>query len=314
MAERPRIALIGAGLMGGGLARLFRAKGWPVSLFDASAAASAVVVAEVAGVVAAPSLAEAVRDADLVIEAVSERLELKRSIFAELAAATAPGTVLATNSSVIPVGAITAMLDDDDAARCVGTHFWNPPDLIPLVEVIQGPRTALATIERTLAILTAAGKEPVHVRRDVVAGNRLQHALWREAIALVEEGVCTPADVDRLVKRSFGLRLAVLGPLENADLVGLELTRQIHEVVLPTLSRADAPSPALTERLARGAGGVAAGRGFYDDWTAERVAAVRARLADHLAAAVAPATSDSGSTGAIVRPYSAQPVTTATGG
>lgn len=287
MADVPRIALIGGGLMGGGLARLFRAKGWSVTLFDADASAADRVVAEVPGVVVAPSLAAAAGEADFVIEAVSERLALKQAIFAELAAATGTGTILATNSSVMAVGAITAELDEAAAARCVGTHFWNPPDLVPLVEVIQGPRTAPSTIERAMAILTAAGKEPVHVQRDVVAGNRLQHALWREAIALVEEGVCAPADVDRLVKRSFGLRLAVLGPLENADLVGLELTRAIHEVVLPTLSMATTPSPALTERLAAGATGVAAGRGFYDDWTSDKVDALRARLADHLARGVA---------------------------
>ena len=258
-----------------------------MTLFDASAAAAAAVADAVPGVIVAGSLAEAVADAAMVIEAVSERLALKQAIFAELVAATGPGTILATNSSVIAVGAITAALDDDAAARCVGTHFWNPPDLIPLVEVIQGPRTAAPTIERTIAILTAAGKEPVHVRRDVVAGNRLQHALWREAIALVEEGVCSPADVDRLVKRSFGLRLAVLGPLENADLVGLELTRAIHEVVLPTLSRASAPSPALVERIERGDTGVAAGRGFYEQWSEPQVAALRQRLAEHLAQGVA---------------------------
>ena len=287
MAEGLRIALIGGGLMGGGLARLFRTTRSAVTLFDASAAAAAAVADAVPGVIVAGSLAEAVADAELVIEAVSERLALKQAIFADLAAATGLGTILATNSSVIAVGAITAALDDDAAARCVGTHFWNPPDLIPLVEVIEGPRTAPATIERTIAILTAAGKEPVHVRRDVVAGNRLQHALWREAIALVEEGVCSSADVDRLVKRSFGLRLAVLGPLENADLVGLELTRAIHEVVLPTLSRASAPSPALIERIERGDTGVAAGRGFYEQWSEPQVAALRQRLAEHLAQGVA---------------------------
>jgi len=287
MADAARIALIGAGLMGGGLAKLFRSSGSTVTLFDANPAAAAKVADDVPGVIAAASLAEAVGHADLVIEAVSEKLALKQAIFAELVAASAPATILATNSSVIAVGAITAALDDDDATRCVGTHFWNPPELVPLVEVIQGPRTALATIERTIAFLTAAGKEPVHVRRDVVAGNRLQHALWREAIALVEEGVCSPADVDRLVKRSFGLRLAVLGPLENADLIGLELTKAIHDVVLPTLSTAGEPSRELTRRIASGATGVAAERGFYDSWSQGQVAALRQRLADHLAQGVA---------------------------
>lgn len=277
-----KVALIGAGLMGTGLARLFTTHGMAVAAFDASRSALDALIDAVPASRAAISLADAVAQADIVIEAVSERLELKQSVFAELAAATGPDTILATNSSVISVGAITALLDDRAAARCVGTHFWNPPDLIPLVEVIEGPRTAAATIAKTLSIMSTAGKEPVHVRRDTVPGNRLQHALWREAIALVEEGVCSAEDVDRLVKRSFGLRLAVLGPLENADLVGLDLTKAIHDVVFPTLSRATAASALLSDRLAVGAGGTAAGRGLYQKWTAENVAALRSRLADHL--------------------------------
>ncbi len=278
------VALIGAGLMGTGLAQLFTGQGMSVTAYDANPVALEALVVAVPEARAAASLADGVAHADLVIEAVSERLELKQSIFAELAAATGSNTILATNSSVIAVGAITAKLDDATAARCVGAHFWNPPDLIPLVEVIQGPRTDAATISATMSIMTAAGKEPVHVRRDTVPGNRLQHALWREAIALVEEGVCSAEDVDRLIKRSFGLRLPVLGPLENADLVGLELTKAIHDVVLPTLSRATAASPVLAAHIADGATGVATGRGLYANWTDESVADVRKRLADHLTA------------------------------
>ncbi len=276
------IALIGAGLMGTGLARLFTGHGMSVAAYDAKGTVLGALIAAVPAARAATSLADATVDADLVIEAVSERLELKQAIFADLVAATGSGTILATNSSVIAVGAITAHLDDAAAARCVGTHFWNPPDLIPLVEVIEGPRTDPATIATTMAIMIGAGKEPVHVRRDTVPGNRLQHALWREAIALVDEGVCSPEDVDRLVKRSFGLRLPVLGPLENADLIGLGLTKEIHDVVLPTLSRSTAASAALSKRIASGATGVAAGRGFYNGWTDESIAALRARVSNHL--------------------------------
>ena len=282
-----RVAIIGAGLMGTGLCRLFTGVGFTVTAFDASAAAAAALHDAVPAARIVPTLADAAGDVDLVIEAASEQLAVKRVIFAALATASGTDTILATNSSVIAVGAITAELDDATAARSIGTHFWNPPDLIPLVEVIAGPRTAATTVERTMALLSAAGKEPVHVRHDCVPGNRLQHALWREAIALVDEGVCTPEDVDTIVKRSFALRLAVLGPLENADLVGLELTRQIHEVVLPTLSRATAPSPSLLGRIARGDTGVAAGAGFYTGWTPTVVEALRDRLARHLRGSIA---------------------------
>jgi 3-hydroxybutyryl-CoA dehydrogenase len=264
-----RIAIVGAGLMGAGLARLFGAAGWPVSIYDPHAA-------PIDGVRWATSLADAAADADFVIEAASEQLAIKQAIFAELASAT--DAILATNSSVIPVGAITADLDDATAARTIGMHFWNPPDIVPLVEVIAGPRSRADVIDRGMTMLRAAGKEPVHVRRDTVPGNRLQHALWREAMALVDEGVCSPEDVDMIVKRSFGLRLAVLGPLENADLVGLTLTRQIHDVVLPTLSRATEPSPALTQRIA-------AGTTFHAGQTPEKLAGLRAALVDHLVTA-----------------------------
>ena len=283
----PRIALIGAGLMGCGLARLFRRAGWPVSAWDAKADALERLRREAEGVHAASDLAGAVRDADLVIEAIVEQAAAKQSLFDELCRLARPQALLATNSSVIPVGTVTAHVPDVHAGRMLGLHFWNPPDLIPLVEVIQGPRTSAATIATAMRWLQAAGKEPVHVRRDVVPGNRLQHALWREAMALVDEGICSPEDVDHIIKRSFGTRLAVLGPLENADLVGLELTRQIHDVVLPSLSRAERPAPGLLQRIGEGRTGIAAGRGYYDHWDEAGVRALRERLADHLRRAFA---------------------------
>jgi 3-hydroxybutyryl-CoA dehydrogenase len=227
-------------------------------------------------------MAEAVQGAQLVIEAASERREVKQAIFATLLRCAPAGIPLATNSSVIPVGAVSALLDDAEAARVVGAHFWNPPDVIPLVEVIQGPRSSVDSVRATIDLLRKAGREPVHVRRDTVPGNRMQHALWREAMALVDEGVCTPQEVDHIVKRSFGLRLPVLGPLENADLVGLDLTEQIHRVVLPVLSCRQTPADALLRLRAEGAEGVRTGSGFYGGWTETSVAELRARLAQHL--------------------------------
>jgi 3-hydroxybutyryl-CoA dehydrogenase len=295
------MAIVGAGLMGGALAHLFSAAGWNVRVSDPVQAALDRLPERIAALRAvhpAPApgsppfgsvtgtleMAAAVAGAELVIEAAPEKPPLKQSIFADLARLTGPDTILASNSSVIPLATIAERVDDASARRIVGTHFWNPPELIPLVEVIQGPRTALAAITRTLGILRSAGKHPVHVRRDVVPGNRLQHALWREAMALVDEGVCAPEDVDAIIKNSFGLRLAVLGPLENADLVGLDLTADIHRVVLPLLSRATTPSPALLSRIEAGARGVASGSGFYSGWTEARVAQLRARLIAHVQA------------------------------
>ena len=287
MAGEQRLAVVGAGLMGAALARLFAAAGWTVRVSDPDQQAldrlNAMGTPGGAGRLSTHRLlAEAAGDADLVIEAAPEKPALKQSLFVQLAELTPAHCILATNSSVIPVATVAANLDDGQAQRVVGMHFWNPPELIPLVEVIQGPRTGLAAIATALAMLRGVGKYAVHVRRDVVPGNRLQHALWREAMALVDEGVCTPEDVDAIVKNSFGLRLAVLGPLENADLVGLELTADIHRVVLPQLSRATEPAPGLLQRMQSGARGVASGSGFYASWTAEQVAALRTRLVAHV--------------------------------
>jgi 3-hydroxybutyryl-CoA dehydrogenase len=138
-------------------------------------------------------------------------------------------------------------------------------------------------VRRTIDLLEEVGKSPVHVRRDIpgFVGNRLQHALWREAFALVDAGVCDAETVDTVVKQSFGLRLPVLGPAENADLVGLDLTLAIHEYVLPHLDRAPGPAAVLREHVARGELGMKTGRGLRD-WTADEAQAVRDRLLDHL--------------------------------
>jgi 3-hydroxybutyryl-CoA dehydrogenase len=289
-----RIGIIGGGLMGAGLAQLFAARGYEVDVVEPSESVRDGLhdritsicnsIGEATGCVhrvSAHAALESISGADFIIEAAPERVELKQALFTQLLRVAAPYAVLGTNSSVIPVSAVTERLSDEQAARVIGTHFWNPPYLIPLVEVIQGPRSGATAIETALQLLRAVGKKPVHIRRDVVAGNRLQHALWREAMALVEEGITDAAGVDELVKSSIGLRLQVLGPLENADLVGLDLTWNIHEVVLPELDRSTAPLPVLTRLRDAGHLGMRTGRGFYS-WTSESAQAARDRLSGHL--------------------------------
>jgi 3-hydroxybutyryl-CoA dehydrogenase len=290
-----RIAVVGAGLMGHGIAQVFACAGHEVAITDPDPEALASVPERVAanleriGLGPAPAielcaeLERAVDGAEAVFEAAPERLELKRELFARLGRLTPPETILATNTSVMSVGEIGA--DADAPGRVVGTHWWNPPYLIPLVEVVEAERTDPDTVTRTIRLLESVGKEPVHVRRDVpgFVGNRLQHALWREAFHLVDEGVCDAETVDRVIKRSFGLRLPVLGPAENADLVGLDLTLAIHEYVLPHLDRTPGPAAALQEHVERGELGVKTGRGFLD-WPEGEAQAVRERLLDHLVA------------------------------
>jgi 3-hydroxybutyryl-CoA dehydrogenase len=292
-------AVVGAGLMGRRLAGVLAAGGLDVTLCDTraevldDAVAAALRTAKGlsdngnGAVRAEAELGGAVGGADLVVEAVVEDLAVKQALFARLAVENTTG-VLATNTSVLPVAAVTERVPD--ASRCLGTHWWNPPDLIPIVEVVPGPRTDPVVADRVEALLRALGKTPVRVRRDVPGfiGNRLQHALWREAIALVADGICDAETVDLVVRNTIGLRLGCLGPIENADYVGLDLTLAIHEAVLPSLNRDQRPNPLLRDLVSRGDLGAKTGRGLLD-WppgavreTAERLAAHLSRqLADH---------------------------------
>ena len=157
---------------------------------------------------------------------------------------------------------------------------------MPLVEVVQAERTSDVTIATTMALLASIGKAPAHVKKDLpgFVANRLQHALWREAIAMVAEGVCDAATLDACVKNSFGLRLPVLGPLENADLVGLDLTLDIHRTMIPELDRHAVPNAFLEAKVAEGKLGFKSGEGFRT-WTDDEMRGLRTRLADHLVTA-----------------------------
>jgi len=298
-----QVTVIGAGLMGHGIAQVFAAAGHETTLTDADEAVLRAAPGHVAhnlaqmGIEPGPvlerlrlraTLADAVSDAGIVIEAAPERVELKQRLFADIAAAAPRSAILASNTSVIPITRIGEALDPQARARLVGTHWWNPPHLVPLVEVVRTARTSDEVFEDTFDILLAAGKHPVKVQKDVPGfiGNRLQHALWREAISLVHRGVCDARTIDEVVKQSFGMRLPVLGPMENADLVGLELTREVHRILFPDLDDGDTPSPLLAELLDRGHRGMRTGKGLRD-WTPGQADAVRERLARHLIAAQA---------------------------
>jgi len=295
MSERPNIAIIGAGLMGHGIAQVFARAGSRVRVYDAIAATLDTLHARIESnlrdldepvdclplVSGHADLADAVAGADYVFEAAPEKLELKRGIFAELERLAPPGAVLASNTSVLPIGTIVEGLAT--RTRMLGTHWWNPPFLVPLVEVIGTPDTDTRVIAAITALLAAVGKTPVRVMKDVPGfiGNRLQHALWREAIALVAEGICDARTVDMVVKASFGRRLAVLGPLENADLVGTDLTQDIHRTVIPHLDRTPGPSPYLDDLVAAGRLGVKSGEGFRT-WTQEEAQDLRSQVFAHL--------------------------------
>jgi 3-hydroxybutyryl-CoA dehydrogenase len=290
-----RIAVVGAGLMGHGIAQVFALAGHDVTIYDSVKAslddAKARIVANlrdlgddvaaVERVQPTGDLAEAVREADYVVEAVLEDLPLKQKLFVEIERHVRADTILASNTSVIPITKIMEGLRD--RSRALGTHWWNPPYLVPLVEVIGTQWTSQHAIDWTIALHRTAGKMPVHVKKDVpgFVGNRLQHALWREAIALVEHGICDAETVDTVIKASFGRRLAVLGPLENADLVGTDLTLAIHQTVLPDIEHRRGPSPYLEGLVAQGKLGFKSGEGFRK-WSADEQAMLRSKVLQHL--------------------------------
>ena len=292
---KEKIAVLGAGLMGHGIAYIFASNGHSVSVTDPDQDALdslndrltsifTLLEQDPAGartVIAARSFHDAVADADIVIEATPEKLELKQSIFDQLIAETKPACILASNTSGLPITQIAANAAEPE--RIVGTHFWNPPHLVPLVEVIQGAKTSLSVVEKMINILTAVGKTAVHAKKDIPGfiGNRMQHALKREAIALVESGVCDAETVDLVVKEGFGQRMSVMGPLENSDLVGLNLTLDIHEFLLSDLDASGAPQRLLRDKVTAGELGMSAGQGFRS-WTSAQAEEASTRMRAHL--------------------------------
>lgn len=295
MAKKARIAVIGAGLMGHGIAQVFALAGHEVKITDAVTANLDTVKARISAnladlgddpaavncVTPNADLAAAVRDADYVVEAVLEDLPLKQTLFAEVERHARPDAILATNTSVIPITKIVEGLKHKE--RALGTHWWNPPYLVPLVEVIGTQWTTPQVVDTVMTLHKSIGKTPVHVKKDVAGfvGNRLQHALWREAVALVEHGICDAETVDTVIKAAFGRRLAVLGPLENADLVGTDLTLAIHKTVLPEIESRPGPSPYLEKLVASGKLGFKSGEGFRR-WTPEQQQALRTKVTRHL--------------------------------
>ncbi len=292
---KARIAVIGAGLMGHGIAQVFALAGHEVTIYNSVAAnldsAKARILTNlkdlgddqkaVERVTPVTDLSQAVRNADYVVEAVLEDLPLKQKLFGEIEKHVRPDTILASNTSVIPITGIMQGLQKRE--RALGTHWWNPPYLVPLVEVIETQWTAPQAIDFTMKLHAAAGKKPAHVKKDVPGfiGNRLQHALWREAIALVEQGICDAETVDNVIKAAFGRRLAVLGPLENADMVGTDLTLAIHKMVLPDIDSRPHPSPYLEKLVKDGKLGFKSGEGFRK-WSPEQQTALRSKVLLHL--------------------------------
>jgi 3-hydroxybutyryl-CoA dehydrogenase len=284
-----KTAILGAGLMGRRLALVAARAGADVAMHDANSAildeAVAALAADAVKVRRCAHLPDAVADADFVTEAIVENLKIKQDLF-EAISALSERAILATNTSVLPVTQIAARARRPE--RVVGTHWWNPPDLIPVVEIVRSARTSDQTMARTVEIISSFGKTPVRVEKDVpgFVGNRLQHALWREAIALIADGVCDAKTVDLMARNTLGLRLGTMGPIENADYVGLDLTLAIHDAVLPSLNRDPHASSLLRKKVADGQLGAKSGAGFLD-WPVGAREQAAQRLATHVSAQLA---------------------------
>ena len=290
--EIRNIGIIGAGLMGHGIAQVFALKGYKVKLFDNDSRVLQSAPEKIRNnlqtllemrlvesreledclnhLQLCRTLTEMCEGVELTIEAVNENLDLKRAIFLDLERLTPPRTILCSNTSGISIGLISEKLRFKE--RVVGTHFWNPPHIVPCVEVIKSQFAADEVFQAVIELMKRVGKEPVRVLKDVPGflGNRLQHALWREAISLVEKGIADPEDIDRVVKYGFGLRLPFVGPLETADLAGLDLVYDIHQYLFSDLENCSTPSPLLKTLVDQKKTGVKAKRGFYH-WTDETI-------------------------------------------
>ncbi len=216
------------------------------------------------------SLEEAAKDADFVIESVAEDLAVKQAMFKQLDKLCPAHTIFATNTSGLSPTAVAEAVSRKD--KFVVAHFWNPPHLVPLVEVVPGKHTAQSTVDLTWALMEKIGKKPVALKREALGfiGNRLQLAMLREALYIVQEGIATAEAVDATVRYSLGRRYGVTGPLESADLGGLDIFQNISGYLYKDLCNDPVSSPLLAETVARGDLGAKTGKGFYD-WTSPEV-------------------------------------------
>ena len=298
-----KIAVIGSGLMGHGIAQVFACAGHEVVVVDPVSDALLTVHERVRAnlqtmiahgrtfeddievIIGRISLSTSMGECascDYVIEAVFEDMALKQRIFAELDDICPSETILCSNTSVMSITEIASKAQRRD--RIVGTHFWNPPYLMPLVEVIKAADSESSAVDATYDLLKAVGKHPVKVQKDVpgFVANRLQHALWREAFAIIDEGIADAATVDECIRFGPGLRWPILGPVENADMVGLDLTKAIHDYILPHINAAPTPSQTVLDLVENGDLGFKSGKGLLGEWTDEAMAESRQRLATYL--------------------------------
>ncbi len=277
-----RIGVIGAGTMGAGVAEIFVKFGYTVILYNRSQEGmqrgieriqpkgaikpvpiETVTDTESAQIYTTHDLT-ALAEVDLISESIAENLEVKQDIFRKLDEICDARTLFTTNTSGLSISQIATAVSHPE--RFAGVHFFNPPEIVPAVEVIKGEATSDATCEVLTDLLKQMQKQPILVQKDVpgFVASRLQFAVVREALHLVEEGIASPADIDAVMKHGLGLRWALLGPLEIADLGGLDIFNTVGSYVAKSLSNATDSPKVLQDLVAAGKLGAKTGSGFYD--------------------------------------------------
>jgi 3-hydroxybutyryl-CoA dehydrogenase len=289
-------SVIGSGLMGTGIAAVFAAAKMKVTLVDtdqkrlnesksriqgiATELLSAELIQENPEVVAARVICasdlEVCKESDLILEAIFENLEAKHALYTQLEQIVSPSTIIGSNTSGLLPSALCRPLRHP--GRFLVIHFWNPPHAIPLVEVVPNPATKPEVTQSVLQFLRSVKCDPVLVAKEIPGfiGNRLQYAVLREALAIVRSGAATPEAVDTAMKASLGPRYSVVGPIETADLGGLDTFFTIASYLMPLLAKDEDVLQLMKEKVAAGKTGLRSGEGFYS-WPEERAAAVVAR-------------------------------------
>jgi 3-hydroxybutyryl-CoA dehydrogenase len=299
-----RITVIGAGLMGHGIAIDFSRAGYDVELYDQTDAKllegqraiaaslhrmQRLALIDAAAVQAIPKritmtteLKQAAGTADIVIESVVENIAIKHTIFSELHRLCPEHTILASNTSTFKPSKLAAVTRRPE--KVLVTHYFNPPYLLPLVEIVRNEKTSDETVATVHALLLKVGKQPAIVQKEVTGfiGNRLQIALLREALSLVEKGVATPQDIDIVIKNSIGRRWAFAGVFEVFEVAGWDLLLDICHQIQPELESSREPAALLKEKVKRGELGTKSGNGFYP-WTPQSGEALKAHIARGLA-------------------------------
>ncbi|MFC4440382.1 MULTISPECIES: 3-hydroxyacyl-CoA dehydrogenase family protein [Natrialbaceae] len=285
MTSVQKITIIGAGIMGSGLATQFLTNDVEVVLVDHRSSNIDRAMSQIHDNIlflrpnadedeiqtlvdeqidTSLDQSDAVSNADLVLETISEELSAKRDLFEALEEDAPDEAILASNTSGIKITKIAAEVPHV-AERIVGCHWWNPPYLMPLVEIVPGQETAQTTITRTKEFIEDIGKRPIVLNRDVpgFVWNRIQFAVLRECLHLVEEDVASAEDINAAVRDGYALRTAAVGPLETVDISGLELFQSISENLYPELCNAEEPHGVYEELLQEGRDGIADGEGFF---------------------------------------------------